>query len=57
MIPAGAAFAALRAGATRSDPVFGPLMQARVDVKSLYLAWTFTVASTKNTTGRHDPHP
>jgi hypothetical protein len=52
VIPAGAEFADLRAGATKADPVFGPLMRARVDVKSLYLAWTFTVASTRNTTER-----
>jgi hypothetical protein len=51
-IPAGPAFAALRGKATAGDPVFGPLMRARVNVKELYLAWTFTVASTRNTTGR-----
>ena len=51
-IPAGAAFAAKRAKASSSDAVFGPLMKARVNVKELYLAWTFTVASTKNTTER-----
>jgi hypothetical protein len=52
IIPAGPAFSALRSKASKSDPVFGPLMRAKVNVKSLYLAWTFTVASTKNTTGR-----
>ncbi|MGB8651580.1 MAG: hypothetical protein WCD35_13080 [Mycobacteriales bacterium] len=51
-IPAGAEFAALRAHATASDPVFGPLLRARVRVDDLYLAWTFTVASERNTTAR-----
>ncbi|MCW2545290.1 MAG: hypothetical protein JWM40_2842, partial [Frankiales bacterium] len=51
-IPAGTAFAGLRAKASASDKVFGPLMRAHVGVKDLYQAWTFTIASTKNTTGR-----
>ena len=51
-IPAGAAFAKLRATASAGDTVFGPLLRAKVNVKDLYLAWTFTIASTRNTTGR-----
>lgn len=34
------------------DPVFGPLARAGVAPRDLFLAWTFTVASTRNTTGR-----
>jgi hypothetical protein len=34
------------------DPVFGPLARAGVEPKDLYLAWTFTIASTDNITGR-----
>lgn len=51
-IPAGAEFAKRRAAATSSDPVFGPLMRKGVQASELYLAWTFTIASTKNNTGR-----
>jgi hypothetical protein len=51
-IPAGPEFAAQKATATASDPVFGPLLKAKVPVGDLYLAWTFTVASTRNTTER-----
>ncbi|MCA1711040.1 MAG: hypothetical protein LC789_05110 [Actinobacteria bacterium] len=35
-----------------SDPVYGPLAAADVEPDETYLAWTFTVASTKNTTQR-----
>lgn len=35
-----------------ADPVFGPLARAGVAPKDLYLAWTFTIASTQSTTGR-----
>lgn len=35
-----------------SDPVFGPLARAGIEPKDLYLAWTFTIASTDNITGR-----
>ena len=52
VIPAGAEFTALRRTATRSDPVFGPLMHKGIRVDDLYLAWTFTIASTRNTTER-----
>jgi hypothetical protein len=52
VIPAGSAFTDLRAGASAASPVFGPLMRAKVNVKELFLAWTFTVASTQSTTGR-----
>jgi hypothetical protein len=51
-IPAGAEFAKLRAAAAASDPVFGPLMRKGIKPADLYLAWTFTIASTKNTTQR-----
>jgi hypothetical protein len=51
-IAAGPEFAALRAKATAGDPVFGPLLRKGIAVKELYLAWTFTVASTRNTTER-----
>jgi hypothetical protein len=51
-IAAGPEFAALRAKATAGDPVFGPLLKARVPAKDLFLAWGFTVASTRNTTER-----
>ena len=51
-IPAGPEFAALRAKARSSDPVFGPLMRAHVPTSDLFLAWTFTIASTRNTTER-----
>ena len=51
-IAAGAAFSSLKAHASAADPVFGPLMRAHVGVKDLFLAWTFTVASTQSTTGR-----
>jgi hypothetical protein len=54
------AFAAYRNGtAPSSDPrvkhfnsIFRTLKKAGVDRSSLYLAWDFTTASTKNTTGR-----
>jgi hypothetical protein len=51
-IPAGSEFAALRSKASASDPVFGPLMRKGIRVDDLYLAWTFTIASTRNTTER-----
>jgi hypothetical protein len=51
-VPAGSAFAALRAKATKADPVFGPLMRKGIRVDQLYLAWTFTIASTRSTTER-----
>jgi hypothetical protein len=51
-IPAGAEFAALRAKASASDPVFGPLLRKRIRVDDLYLAWTFTIASTRSNTER-----
>ncbi|HUR50492.1 MAG TPA: hypothetical protein VMZ11_00040 [Mycobacteriales bacterium] len=51
-IPAGAAFAALRSAASAKDPVFGPLMRKGIAPRELYLAWTFTVASTRSTTER-----
>jgi hypothetical protein len=35
-----------------SDPVFAPLARQGIEPKSLYLAWTFTIASTENITGR-----
>ncbi|HVF06148.1 MAG TPA: hypothetical protein VNA20_15000 [Frankiaceae bacterium] len=35
-----------------ADPVFGPLDKAGVAPQELYLAWTFTVASTRNITER-----
>jgi hypothetical protein len=51
-IPAGAEFAELRAGAGKADPVFGPLMRKGIRASDLYLAWTFTIASTRSTTER-----
>jgi hypothetical protein len=51
-IPAGAAFTALRGGARSTDPVFGPLMRKKIPVDELYLAWTFTIASTRSNTER-----
>ncbi len=51
-IPAGPEFTALRAKATAADPVFGPLLKAHVALRELYLAWTFTIASTRSTTER-----
>ncbi len=51
-IPAGAAFTALRSQASKADPVFGPLLRKGIRVDDLYLAWTFTVASTRSTTER-----
>ncbi|MCU1594468.1 MAG: hypothetical protein JWO12_1860 [Frankiales bacterium] len=51
-IPAGAEFAALRSKAAATDRVFGPLMRARVPTKDLFLAWTFTIASTRSNTER-----
>ena len=51
-IAAGPEFAALRAKASAGDPVFGPLMRHGVAVKDLYLAWTFTIGSTRNNTER-----
>jgi hypothetical protein len=51
-ISAGPEFTALRKTATRNDPVFGPLMRKGIRVDQLYLAWTFTIASTRNTTER-----
>jgi hypothetical protein len=51
-IPAGAEFAALKASATASDPVFGPLMRAHVKPADLFLAWTVTIASRQSTTQR-----
>jgi hypothetical protein len=51
-IPPSEAFVAQRAAATPTDAVFGPLLRARVDTRSLYLAWTFTVASTRSITER-----
>ena len=41
-----------RAGRGWSDPVFGPLARAGVQPRELYLAWTFTIASTDSITGR-----
>jgi hypothetical protein len=41
-----------RAAKDWADPVFGPLARAGAEPKDLYLAWTFTVASTENITGR-----
>jgi hypothetical protein len=35
-----------------ADPVFGPLARYDVGIDDLYLAWTFTVASTRNLTER-----
>jgi hypothetical protein len=52
LIPAGPEFAALRAKASAGDPVFGPLMRHGVKAKDLFLAWTFTIASTRSTTER-----
>ncbi|MCU1623905.1 MAG: hypothetical protein JWL79_2750 [Frankiales bacterium] len=51
-IPAGPEFTALRAKAAPTDPVFGPLLRAHIPTGDLFLAWTFTVASTRNTTER-----
>ena len=51
-LTAGAAFAAQRAKASATDPVFGPLIQQGISTKNLYLAWTFTVSSTRNNTAR-----
>jgi hypothetical protein len=51
-IPAGAAFTELRKSATRTDPVFGPLLRKKIRVDELYLAWTFTIASTRSNTER-----
>ena len=51
-IPAGPEFTAMRSAATTGDPVFGPLMRKGIKPSELYLAWTFTIASTQNTTGR-----
>ncbi len=34
------------------DPVFGPLARAGAQPKDLFLAWTFTIASTDSITGR-----
>jgi len=45
-------FAAQRADASPRHPVFGPLLRNKIRVDDLYLAWTFTVASTRNTTER-----
>jgi len=52
VIPAEPTFAAQRASAAPNDPVLAPLRRAGVDVRSLYLAWTFTVASTRSITER-----
>jgi hypothetical protein len=52
LIPAGTEFAARRAEAGPADHVFGPLIKAHVPTKDLYLAWTFTIASTRSTTER-----
>ena len=35
-----------------ADPVFGPLARAGIEPRELFLAWTFTIASTENITGR-----
>jgi hypothetical protein len=51
-IPAGAEFQTMRRSASVKDPVFGPLMRRGIAVRDLYLAWTFTVASTRNNTER-----
>ncbi|MSX02493.1 MAG: hypothetical protein F2813_04950 [Actinobacteria bacterium] len=60
-IPAGAAFASLRDGkpaaglagrAKEYASIFASLKKAKVDRKSLYLAWDFTVASESNLTER-----
>ncbi len=51
-IPAGPEFAALKKTAHSSDLVFGPLMAQKVDPHDLFLAWGFTIASTRNTTER-----
>lgn len=45
-------FAAQRAKASGTDPVFGPLLRKGIAVKDLYLAWTFTTASTRSNTER-----
>lgn len=52
VIPPGAVFAAKAASANGTDPVFGPLARAGIAPKDLYLAWTFTIASTRNNTAR-----
>ncbi|MCW2607718.1 MAG: hypothetical protein JWO60_2411, partial [Frankiales bacterium] len=44
--------AAAKGGKAESDPVFGPLAEAKVDLSELQLAWTFTVASTRSLTER-----
>ncbi|HEU0131227.1 MAG TPA: hypothetical protein VFQ85_09590 [Mycobacteriales bacterium] len=36
----------------QADPVWGPLLKGGVDLKDLYLAWTFTIASERNLTER-----
>ncbi|HVE62193.1 MAG TPA: hypothetical protein VNB94_00120 [Mycobacteriales bacterium] len=61
-IPASPSFAARRdqaardlstkPDAVRADRVWGPLVRARVPLGDLFLAWTFTVASTRNLTER-----
>jgi len=35
-----------------ADPVFGPLARQGIEPRDLFLAWTFTVASTESITGR-----
>src|SRR4051794_2957555 len=42
----------IKAAQSWDDPVFAPLARQGIEPKSLYLAWTFTIASTDNITGR-----
>ena len=35
-----------------NEPVFAPLARQGIEPKTLFLAWTFTIASTENITGR-----
>src|SRR4051812_11292336 len=42
----------IKAAQSWDDAVFAPLARKGIEPKSLYLAWTFTIASTDNITGR-----
>src|SRR3954451_13245404 len=42
----------IKAAKSWDNPVFAPLARKGIEPKTLYLAWTFTIASTDNITGR-----
>jgi hypothetical protein len=42
----------IKAAQSWDNPIFAPLARTGIEPKSLYLAWTFTIASTDNITGR-----